>query len=226
VAVGTLAAGVAHEINNPLTILRGNVDCLRNMLSEQLACNDNYIKFFDAQERAIKRIVTIVNGLRTFARPDTDYVEPVNLNEIITDTLALLRPLIKESAVNISLQLDKDEATWVLGNIGKLQSVLTNLLINARDALRGGKNNFEIQVKTTAGDDDVILVVSDNGCGIDVEIISRIFDPFFTTKDTKDADSGTGLGLSICKNIVESFGGSIQVESVVGAGSSFTVKLT
>ncbi|MBF0207439.1 MAG: PAS domain S-box protein [Oligoflexia bacterium] len=222
-SIGTLAAGVAHEINNPLAIIKGNVDILNDHIIEMDEHEDveEYVEIIKNQNIAINRISKIVNGLRSFSRSDTDIVETVDVNKAVRDTLALCETLFTKRGLTIVTHLCFGEL-HVQGNAGKLQQVILNLLTNAKDACGTDIKNSVINIETVNNGPIVILKVSDNGTGIAKEHLDKIFDPFFTTKPL---GQGTGLGLSISYSIIQAFGGTMTVETEVGFGTTFTVNL-
>jgi len=219
-SIGTLAAGVGHEINNPLAIIRGLVEVIRSRLQGE-AASDEVHNFLNKQELAIERISKIVNGLRTFARSDTSHIEPVNLHLIIQETLSLIEQIYEKSGLKIIIRLESSNPEF-LGNHGKVQQVIMNLLSNAKDALEEKNSDRVIEIVTSDHNDMIRLEVRDNGAGISKARLGRIFDPFFTTKPP---GKGTGLGLPISRSIVESIGGKLIVESVESEGTTVLLEL-
>jgi len=219
-SIGTLAAGVGHEINNPLTIIRGLVEVLKSRL-EGKGTSDEIGKLLNKQELAVERIARIVSGLRTFARSDTSHFEQVNLHVIIGETLALIEQIYKKAGIEVVLKLNSVKP-YFQGNHGKLQQVIMNLISNAKDALDGKEGRRMIELISSDSDDSIFFEIRDNGAGIPADKLGKVFDPFFTTKPP---GQGTGLGLPICRSIVESFGGKIIVESAQGVGTSFIIEL-
>ncbi len=214
-SIGTLAAGVAHEINNPLAIINGFVALLKESVPEDKR------HMLEKQEVAVERISKVVNSLRTYARADTDIVEKLDVHQVIRETLVLMEPLFEKEGVHIETCPDAPSAV-VEGNAGKLQQVFMNLLTNARDAFSQEQRDKKITIESSASGGRLLLAFSDNGRGIDRATLPNIFDPFFTTKPV---GQGTGLGLSISHGIITSFKGTISVESRVGAGTTFTIAL-
>ena len=225
-SVGTLAAGIAHEINNPLSYLIANLDTMGEELRERAAepgtPRQPHLEAMlrDAREGA-ERVNQIVRGLRTFSRHDEEH-------RVVMD----VRPAV-EMAINVAFNEIRHRARLVkelgvtpriLADAGRLGQVLVNLLVNAAHAItEGDAQANEIRVATfTDADGRAVLEVHDTGCGMPEEILARIFEPFFTTKPF---GVGTGLGLSICHNIVTALGGTISVRSAVGRGTTMRITL-
>lgn len=214
-SIGTLAAGIAHEINNPLTIITGNIWRLF-AAREPSAAERRQIQ--EDLTEASRRIAGIVNSLRTFSRSDTDQLTPVNLHLTVEKTVEMLHRLSVFSQLDVILELNAS-SPFVCGNEGRLRQVLVNLLSNARDALEN-RSNGQVRISTSDDDGTVLLRVSDNGDGIPEALLPRVFEPFFTTKET---GRGMGLGLAIARSIAVSMGGDISVRNAGGA--EFTVRL-
>lgn len=219
-AIGEITAGVAHEINNPVAVLQGNLDVLRDTLGAAVQPVQGELQLMDQQ---IYRINTIVTKLLQFASPGefAGYVETVNIDEVVADSLVLVRHLLNQSRIVV---VHKKEATLSVAiNRGELQQVLINLCTNAIHAMKdGGK----LTIVTSDWEDEkgargVLIRVEDTGSGIRQEDIAHIFDAFFTTK----RQGGTGLGLSISYTLVARYGGTITVKSEPGQGTEFTVRL-
>ncbi len=215
-SIGLLAAGVAHEVNTPLT----GISSFTQMLLEGAVPGDPRTILLEKIERQTFRAARIVNGLLTLSRPGTAGSERTNvdLNDVITDVFSLLEHQFTAGKIKVRRELSPDRVD-VLGIEHQLQQVFLNLFLNARDAMpRGGW----LTVTTRAEGDQFIAEVSDTGSGIPPEHLARIYDPFFTTKAI---GRGTGLGLSISYGIVHEHGGSIRCDSGVGQGTRFTVML-
>lgn len=213
-ALGLLAAGVAHEVNTPLTGILGYTQ----MLLEDLPDGDPRRDTLEKIQAQSLRASNIANSLLNLARPDHGTFETVSLNETVQEALRLFEPQIRGRGIRLDARLDP-QLPAVRGHRGKLQQVLLNLLLNARDAVgEGGR----IQVATYARSDRAVLEVTDDGVGIAEEDLPRIFDPFFTTKGR---GRGTGLGLSISYGIVREHEGEIQVDSSPGEFTRFRVEL-
>jgi hypothetical protein len=213
-SIGLLAAGVAHEVNTPLT----GISSYTQMLLEQADPDDPRTKLLEKIERQTFRAAKIVNGLLNLARPAQVETGPVDLNAVINDVLALLEHQLRTSKIQVRKELSST-APIVQGIEYKLQQVLLNLFLNARDAMpRGGW----LSVSSRRDHGSAIVEVSDTGSGIPTEHLSRIYDPFFTTKAI---GKGTGLGLSITYGIVQEHGGTITCESAEGQGTRFALAL-
>jgi two-component system NtrC family sensor kinase len=218
-AIGEITAGVAHEINNPVAVLQGNLDVLRDTLGAAVRPVEGELQLMDQQ---IYRINTIVTKLLQFASPGefAGYVETVNIDEVVADSLVLVRHLLNQSRIIV---VHKKEATQTVSiNRGELQQVLINLCTNAIHAMKdGGKLTIVTSDWEEDGARGVLIRVADTGSGIRKEDIAHIFDAFFTTK----RQGGTGLGLSISYTLVARYGGTITVRSEPGQGTEFTVRL-
>lgn len=219
VALGELVSTTTHEFNNMLmTIINYAKLGLRH--SDAPTRGKAFEKILAASARATR----ITNGILGMARNRTAGQEPTNLVALVDDTLLLLEREMNKYRIRVEKQFGSIPEVYV--NASQIQQVLLNLLINARQAMpRGGR--VMIRLGYDAAMDMVDLVVRDYGCGIAAESLPHIFDPFYTTKPGPDASGkgGTGLGLSLCKEIIEAHSGRIRVESAVGKGTQFTVKL-
>lgn len=217
-AIGFLAAGVAHEINNPISVIATRLELIRRELKKGKA-DEVILKDLDTISRHAERISKIAGGLLTFARDGESKIEDVDLNKAVERVVALLDGQIKGKGVETRLALDPGAMPAQANGVG-VEQVMYNLIHNALQATPPGGT---ITVSTFATDDRLVAFrVSDTGPGIPKENVGRVFEPFFTTKDP---GQGTGLGLSISYGLVKDFGGSITLDSVSGAGAVFTVKL-
>lgn len=213
-SLGLLAAGVAHEVNTPLTGISSYTQMLLEAMDPDDPRRDLLVKIEDQSRRAS----SIANSLLNLARPEGSSFESLPLNEIVAESLRLFEPQVRGRGIRLETEL-AEGLPPVRAHRGKLQQVLLNLLLNARDALESGGR---IRVATSARGDRVTLEVLDDGTGIAEEDLPRIFDPFFTTKGR---GKGTGLGLSISHGIVREHHGELVVESVPGAFTCFRVEL-
>jgi len=215
-SIGVLAAGVAHEVNTPLT----GISSFTQMLLENADPADPKTALLEKIERQTFRAAKIVNGLLNLSRPGPSGTErnAVDLNAVITDVFSLLEHQLSASKIMIRRELSPSPVA-VLGIEHQLQQVFLNLFLNARDAMpRGGW----LSVATRIDGDRVLAEVADTGSGIPSEHLARIYDPFFTTKAI---GRGTGLGLSITYGIVHEHDGTIGCDSAVGQGTRFMLRL-
>lgn len=213
-SIGELAAGVGHEINNPLMIIKGYVTFLQQELSEELG--EENLHMLKQIDLATSRIANIVKGLRMLARTDDNIVENVDLHSAIEDVIGLTGNLYERDGISVTMNLDA-RMPFFRGNAGKVQQILINMLSNSADALKN-KDKKEICVSTKIRDGNVVLEIFDTGVGISKEIQDRIFDSFFTTKEV---GHGTGLGLGIVSSFVRGMFGKINVESEPGEWTRF-----
>lgn len=211
-SIGLLAAGVAHEVNTPLTGVSSYTQMLLGMIPE----TDPKHALLQKMQRQTDRATNIVGNLLNFSRTGNAIESSeIDVNKLLDDTLQLLEPQLRKSNIGIEKEYTKP-MPQIFGNGGKLQQVFTNLILNARDAMFGGG---QITLRTAVIDEDEIVVeVADTGEGIPPENLNKIFDPFFTTKGV---GNGTGLGLAVTYGIVQEHAGTIQVKSENGSGSTF-----
>lgn len=216
--VGRLAAGIAHEIGNPLGAMLGYVDILKKQQSEVRSQESGEILI--RLEKEILRIDSIVRGLLDFSRPSKKVLQDVDVNKIVKDSAAMLLPQFSDSGISFDMRLDQGALRATMDE-GMLQQVLLNLFLNAKDAMDGGgtitvTTDEEIETRR------IRISVADKGKGIAKEDMGKIFDPFWTTKEP---GKGTGLGLAVSLGIVQTFGGDIKVKSKAGEGTTFEVFL-
>jgi len=222
VAVGQLAGGVAHEINNPLAIIASEAGLIRDMLDERLGMEctpEAIVKELDEIDKAVYRAKNITRKVLSFVRRTDPKLAPCDLRQLLVDVVYGVKGQ-EFSVSNITLveDFDPNVPTLMLDH-DLMRQVVLNLINNASDAVEEGGT---ITLRTRLDDGWVKVTVADDGIGMDIKQIQKAFMPFYTTKDV---GKGTGLGLSISQNIVEGFGGRIEVESKPGAGSAFTVVL-
>ena len=216
-SVGVLAAGVAHEINNPLTTILGYA----KLLLEGLAEDDTDRPALELVADEARRVQEIVRNLLDFSRQDRGEVSAVSLSEVLERTLSLVAPDLRKRQVVVHRQLDPD-IPLVLANGRRLEQVFVNLITNAAHAMEGG-GDLTLTTGTEPGRDTPVFVdVQDTGAGIPPQIQARVFDPFFTTKEQ---GQGTGLGLAVSHGIISDSGGDIEVHSEQGQGTTFRVWL-
>jgi PAS domain S-box-containing protein len=217
-ALGTLAAGIAHEINNPLGIISSRIEVMM-LEAEHEPLPKALIEDLMTVHKHAQRVARIAQGLLSFARQSSTELLVVDVNGVVEDAMLLSRGQIEKAGVTVRVALTSDLPP-VRGSAGALGQVFLNLLTNARDASAQGG---EIAISTAPapeGEAAIDIVVADRGHGMDAVTLARIFDPFYTTKPT-----GTGLGLSISYGIVRDHGGTITAESVPGEGTRFLVRL-
>ncbi len=213
-AIGLLAAGVAHEVNTPLT----GISSFTQLLLERSEDGDPRRELLEKIERQTFRAAKIVNNLLNMARPSSGEAVPVDLNVIVGDVLSLLEHQFRASRVQVRREMAASPVV-VKGLEYKLQQVFLNLFLNARDAMQKGG---WLTVATRIRGQEVIVEVGDTGVGIPPEHLARIYDPFFTTKGE---GRGTGLGLSVTYGIVQEHGGTLSCESDYGQGTRFRLAL-
>jgi signal transduction histidine kinase len=219
--IGELSAQVGHEVNNPLTICFGHLKKLQHKLSE-MNIKDKQINYsIDKSFYAMKRIKTIVNGLKSvaYSADEVDYVA-INVNEVIKVTIDFIQEIFRSESIVLDINLS-DEKLWLYGNEGKLQQAIMNLMTNARDAIRSMPEPM-ISISTSVDENMIVINVSDNGPGIPEEFKERVFNSFFTTKEK---GKGTGIGLPLTYQIVQEHGGDIKFSSTKKGGTSFTILL-
>jgi two-component system, NtrC family, sensor kinase len=223
-SIGVLAAGVAHEINNPLSSVAGYAEALLRRFKEEhslvedprLEAFPNYLQVIIRESYRCKGII---DSLLSFSRKSDGSVCNVNINDVLNEVLELVRFKSRYEKIEIRTSLQSDLPD-VLGDPAGLRQVCMNLLINAHQSI-GGEGLVEITTGMTK-QSMVMFQIKDSGCGISRDAIDQIWDPFFTTKDV---GQGNGLGLAVTYNIIKRLGGDISVESQVGKGSKFTVRM-
>ncbi len=224
--IGLLAAGVAHEINNPLTSIHGFTEGLQRRmgrLAEQLsddALKNDFEEYLGIILKECGRCSGIVHSLLTFSPRKTTEFSRIGLNHLVNNVLRLLHHKLKHYPKElIGLDLD-NELPFIKGSTAELEQVILNLVLNALDAIN---DDGRIHIRTcSAGDGRVVLEVADDGCGIHPDDLQKLFEPFFTTKPV---GRGIGIGLSTCYHIIQAHQGEIEVQSAVGEGSRFKVTL-
>ena len=216
-SIGTLAAGVSHEINNPVGVIRSKVEILRYRIQDGDA-PDLLLGELGVVERHVQRIAQVTAGLLAFSRETPFQLQPVDANALAREAAELVRVPFAAAGVSLDLEL-APVPLRVQGSANHLLQVLINILVNARDASPQGAR---VVLRTLVRGGEAVLAVVDQGTGMPPGVQAKIFDQFFTTKDV---DKGTGLGLAISHGIVERHGGRIDVQSAPGAGSTFEVVL-
>ncbi|MBU0616984.1 MAG: cache domain-containing protein, partial [Planctomycetes bacterium] len=215
-SLGQLAAGIAHEINNPL----GGILTFATLMEEELPQDSPIRPDVEEVVRQADRCRRIVQELLEFSRQREARMAPHRLNDIVNRTLAILEKQASFHDINITRELDPDNPVAVVDD-SQLQQVFMNIILNAADAM-GERGNLAVTTGHDATNNEVFVRIADNGCGIPESMREAIFDPFFTTKDP---GKGTGLGLAVAVRIVQTHGGRLELDSEVGQGSTFTVVL-
>jgi two-component system NtrC family sensor kinase len=214
--IGQLAAGVAHEINNPL----GSILLFTRLVIEQAADNDRVRENLERIEKETKRCHSIVQSLLDFARQREPNVEPVDVNQLLEATIRFFERQYLFQNIEVVWHLSAGLPPIQADQL-QLQQVFMNIIINALDAM-SGRGRLTLETADDGAGGTVEISISDTGCGIPPENLDRIFDPFFTTKEV---GRGTGLGLSVSYGIIKTHHGDIGVASAPGAGSRFTITL-
>ncbi|OFZ23623.1 MAG: hypothetical protein A2202_04665 [Bdellovibrionales bacterium RIFOXYA1_FULL_36_14] len=219
-SLGQLAAGVGHEINNPLAIINGYIELFEAKINKDEYSKTELLNNIQKQKMAANRIANIVSGLRSYACKNDVEVVRIDMHEVIDNVLDMLYMVFEKANVNIIKEYSKGNF-WILGNFNKFQQVITHLLSNAKDATEYNKRRI-IVIKTMIDEDWGVVKITDNGTGMTLEVQEKIFDTFFTTKEV---GKGSGLGLGIVKNIIEASGGNIDLISQPQMGATFNIKL-
>jgi two-component system NtrC family sensor kinase len=222
-SIGELAAGIAHEINNPVAIMTEEAGWIQDLLEEEdLSQSENLDEF----QKSLNQIRTqgmrckdITHKLLSFARRTDSSTKDVALNDLINEVVHLSSQRVKYANVSLNADLQENLPS-IKASDTELQQVLLNLVNNALDAME--KEGGSLDIRTKFDGQEMTVVVADNGPGIPEANLARIFDPFFTTKPV---GKGTGLGLSICYGIIKKMGGDIEVDSKVGKGTAFTIRI-
>ncbi|MGI4757463.1 MAG: ATP-binding protein [Janthinobacterium lividum] len=217
-SIGLLAAGVAHEVNTPLAVISSYAQMLQKYTRDDQKLQPVLEKITQQTFRASE----IVNGLLNFSRTSSAVFASLDLNAVLRETLTLLDHQLRTSRITVDADL-QTPLPRIFGSQGKLQQVILNLMLNAKDAMADASNGGVLRLRTCDNGREVTLEIGDTGAGIDPEHLHRIYDPFFTTKNAprKGQHKGTGLGLSVSYGIVQEHHGRIQVESTVGVGTTF-----
>lgn len=214
-SVGRLAAGIAHEINNPLMPIRMNLEMMQEDIQENVPITERDIK---ETLNSVNRISRIVERLQEFTRgrgEDSLEMLPLNVSDIIESVLRLSSTFIRHGGIEITTKLD--ENTKIYGNPDQLEQVFLNIILNAQAAMENG-GELKIEMNTTS--QTTIISISDTGSGIEPDMIEKIFEPFISSKE-----KGSGLGLFISHNIIHNHSGQIEVVSEVGKGTTFIITL-
>ncbi len=219
-SIGQLAAGVGHEINNPLAIAKGLLAMAESDLAKSGHIDQNILNKLLKVDLALERIEHIVKGLRSFARSDEASYGRFNVYDLIDETYSMMKEIYTNEGINFTSYGKKNDLDC-FGSRGRLQQVLVNLISNAKDATEG-LSRREISLYYEEKKSEVVITVSDNGHGIPEDKKEKIFEPFFTTKELH---KGTGIGLSLVAAMIKEHEGKIEVESKIGLGSKFIITL-
>jgi two-component system NtrC family sensor kinase len=214
-ALGTLSAGIAHEMNNPLGIITSRIEVML-LDAEQQNLPTQVLEDLQVLHRATQRVARIATNLRSFARQSPREHTRVDLNAVVAETLLLMQKPLEVDGITLITSLDPGLRP-ILGDANTLQQVLLNLVTNAREAMASGGGEIRIETRVVAERPGWMrVVIRDTGPGISPEELSKVFDPFYTTKRT-----GTGLGLSVSYGIIQDHHGTVDVQSVPGKGTTF-----
>jgi PAS domain S-box-containing protein len=216
-AMGQMLAGVAHELNNPLTAILGASELLR----DRAGVDENTKRQLDMTHRQARRAARIVQNLLEFSRPASPQKKALDLNAIVDRTLQLHEHSLKRNAVEVDFRQCQG-MPMIIGDANQLIQVFLNLISNAEQAIREVRPSGRIQIRLGQSGQRLSATVQDDGAGIKPEVLAKIFDPFFTTKRP---GGGTGLGLSICMSIIREHGGDLEAEALPAGGAAFTVYL-
>ena len=214
--IGEFVAGVAHELNNPLTSVMGFAELL-----QQMEMPEQSRRYLDVIFKSAKRCQKIVSSLLSFARRHAPERKVVCLNEIVESAVEILRYQMRTSNIEVLTQLDPNLPLTEIDS-HQMQQVFLNIINNARQAMEGQASKGQLRVMTESQDERVRVIFQDNGPGIPTENLKKIFNPFFTTKEV---GKGTGLGLSLCYGIVSEHGGTITPHSKEGEGAAFVIEI-
>lgn len=224
IALSKMAAGIAHEVNNPLASIAEKAGWLKDLLAEEdIAGNKNYEEFYDSVdkiEQHVARARKIIHNLLGFARRMEPAKEKININNLLDETTGFLENEAKYVSIRI-IKNYEENVPVITSDLSQIQQVVLNLLNNAIDAI-GHNGSITVSTHFLEKTNEVEISIADTGKGISESELSKIFDPFFTTKEI---GKGTGLGLSISYSIIEKLGGKIKVQSKVGEGTVFTILL-
>jgi two-component system NtrC family sensor kinase len=224
-SIGLLAAGVAHEVNTPLAVISSYTQMLAKQLRNDEALSKRLNPVLEKITQQTFRASEIVNGLLNFSRTSAVEFTQIDLNQLLRDSATLLQHQFKSARIRVDSELSENLVV-VRGNQGKLQQVILNLMLNAKDAMQGSSGAV-LRLRTYNTENRAVVEIEDSGAGIAPEHVNRIFDPFFTTKTNPQAGEhkGTGLGLAVSYGILQEHGGKINVESVLGEGSTFRLEI-
>lgn len=218
-SIGELAAGVGHEINNPLAVISGQLEMLKFDLEDKALLDEKIELKITKSLRSVERISRITNGLKEFARLDGNEFLPFNVSDLLNETIEMLFEIYSKENIVFICDIQKD--LLILGNRGRIQQVFINLLNNSRDAMLSSIFK-EIKVTASILKNDIIISVSDSGPGVPDNLKHKIFEPFFTTKEI---NKGTGIGLALVSSIIVEHNGLITIENDTNPGACFKITL-
>jgi two-component system NtrC family sensor kinase len=222
-AIRVLSAGIAHEINNPLAIIRQEAEWMQLILKKEVLAAEELQELRSSVGQVVQQVercTEIIRNLLDFSQQRQPVMQELDLNRLTEDMARLVEREAKPSNIEIVRQY-QGQLPAVYSDAPQLRQIILNLLINAGQAI-GRDGAITVSTRPAEEGEMVELVISDTGCGIPAKDLPKIFDPFFTTKP---AGQGTGLGLAICHGLIQRLGGRITVESRVGQGATFTVRL-
>jgi two-component system NtrC family sensor kinase len=221
-ALGELSAGISHEINNPLAIIRQEAEWMQRLLKKE-ALEAEQVQELQGSVgqvlQQVERCTQIIRNLLDFARQREPVVQAVDINRVVEDMTMLVEKEARDRNITIERHYDRS-LPLILSDAPQLRQVILNLLTNASQAI--DRSGLITITTRPGGSDQVEIVIQDTGCGIPAENLEKIFTPFFSTKSP---GQGTGLGLAISHGLIQQLGGGISVRSAVGQGTSFTITL-
>jgi len=223
-SIGELAAGIAHELNQPLMVIRTGIQMIERSISKKMIDLSSILEDMKLFDRNTKRMVKIINHLRTFSRQSNIDFEPTDINRVIEDALSMISEQLRIRNITLSTTLSPN-LFKIHGNGNQLEQVILNLLTNARDAIEDKNESIgKIEIKTELSNDEstVNIYIKDSGKGISSDAMDHIFNPFYTTKEV---GKGTGLGLSISYGIIKDHHGEIFVLETDNSGTTFGISL-
>lgn len=214
-SLGEMAAGIGHEINNPMAIISGNREIIEQELNKSEVNKEVVKKSVEKIASSVSRVTTIVNGLKTFSRIDQNELARFDVTSLLNETVGLIGDLYRQDGLVIDFDFSKP--LYINGTKGRVQQVLINLFNNAKDAMETKEVKL-VQIVVEITNKNCTIAVTDKGEGIPSSLQHRIFDPFFTSKDV---NKGTGIGLSLCHKIMQEHNGEISFSSQQGVGTTF-----